>query len=379
MDDLRLIGVHEDGEHLLLTGGGGDRFRLRIDDAVRAAVRRDRPRLGQLQIESNGGVRPREIQTMIRSGATVEEVSERTGWPVEKVTRYEGPIVAERAHVAEQAKNVLLRVGSGSGHDTLGSRIDERLKARGVDADAAVWDSSRSEDGHWTVVVAFPAGGRERTAGWYFDTTSRTVVPRDDEARWLAEEEADFGPIPTPHPLGSDRTTSVYDIEAEGGVSEPTPRGSGDEHARGPTPDRTPPPTTDPDDLMSSVRRHSNARGRRRGGRAQSERSGSHGRRTGTSGTRGPGDVPGDEGERVDALPLEPLKAEADSPPPAARGSHSADEEPHAQQDGGQPEVASPEQDGRGRREQRPARGPRGKSRPSVPSWDDVMFGGRPG
>ena len=46
-----MIGVHEDGDHLLLADGDGGRYRLALDDALRAAARRDRPRLGQLQIE----------------------------------------------------------------------------------------------------------------------------------------------------------------------------------------------------------------------------------------------------------------------------------------------------------------------------------------
>src|SRR5665647_1811143 len=40
MQDLQLIGVHEDGEHLLLSGADGERFQMPIDDALRAADRR---------------------------------------------------------------------------------------------------------------------------------------------------------------------------------------------------------------------------------------------------------------------------------------------------------------------------------------------------
>ena len=38
MQDLQLIGVHEDGEHLLLSGGDGARFRMRVDEPLRAAI-----------------------------------------------------------------------------------------------------------------------------------------------------------------------------------------------------------------------------------------------------------------------------------------------------------------------------------------------------
>ncbi|HOT56515.1 MAG TPA: septation protein SepH, partial [Ornithinibacter sp.] len=36
MQDLRLIGVHEDGQHLLLANADGGRFRLPLDEALRA-------------------------------------------------------------------------------------------------------------------------------------------------------------------------------------------------------------------------------------------------------------------------------------------------------------------------------------------------------
>ena len=48
MDELELVGLADDGEHLVLTRADGQRFRVRIDEPLRAAVRRDRPQLEQL-------------------------------------------------------------------------------------------------------------------------------------------------------------------------------------------------------------------------------------------------------------------------------------------------------------------------------------------
>ena len=59
MHDLRLVGVHEDGEHLLLAGADGEQYFLTVDEPLRAAVRRDRAHLGQLQIEMSGDLSPR--------------------------------------------------------------------------------------------------------------------------------------------------------------------------------------------------------------------------------------------------------------------------------------------------------------------------------
>jgi hypothetical protein len=225
MHDLRLVGVHEDGEHLLLSNAEGERFLLTVDDALRAAVRRDRPHLGQLQIEIEGGLRPRDVQARIRAGATAEEVAGLAGWPVEKVRRYEGPILAEREHVAGLAREVRLRRRGGS--VTLGSEVARRLTARGVDPDQVRWDSWRVEGDPWTIVVTFPAGGRERSARWHLDLAGRSVTPGDDEARWLSEDQPEgegplagarlsavsLSPASTP---GS--AAHVYDVEVDGGI-----------------------------------------------------------------------------------------------------------------------------------------------------------------
>src|SRR5689334_5779960 len=196
MDDLTLVGVHEDGEHLLLVDGSGSRHRLKVDEALRAAVRRDRARLGQLQIENENRLRPREIQARIRAGETAEEVAAAAGVPIEHVRRYEGPVLAEREFVASQARNVRVRRGSQSGSGgavtggaDLGQVVADRLVQREVDPDDATWDAWRADDGSWCVVVRFSAGAKEREARWSYDPGVRHVAPLDDEARWLTEEE----------------------------------------------------------------------------------------------------------------------------------------------------------------------------------------------
>src|SRR6478609_9516227 len=287
MQHLRLVGVHEDGLHLLLADDEGNRFTVPLDEALRAAARRDRPRLGQLQIEISGGLRPQDVQAMIRAGLTAEEVAERAGWPVEKVHRYEGPILAEREHVAGLARQVRLRPRGGShgGAPTLDARVAERLRTREIDAGSARWDSRRTDKGAWTVLLLFTAGGREREAAWQYDPLARTVSAVDDEARWLSEDEDQQvpGPIPAPHLSASNRPSRVYDIEAEGGVGASTMRRREGETV----------------DLMAAMRERSAQRGRRR--RPKST------------------EVPGLDEAPEEALPLEELAGDPrdELPPPA--------------------------------------------------------------
>ncbi|WP_256792046.1 septation protein SepH [Terrabacter sp. Ter38] len=287
MQHLRLVGVHEDGLHLLLADDEGHHFSVPLDDSLRAAVRRDRPRLGQLQIEISGGLRPKDVQAMIRAGHSAEEVAERAGWPVEKVHRYEGPILAEREHVAGLARQVRLRPRGGShgAAPTLEARVSERLRTREIDTVTARWDSRRTDKGAWTVLLLFTAGGREREAAWQFDPLARTVSAVDDEARWLSEDEDQQapGPIPAPHLSASSRPSRVYDVEAEGGVGASTMRRREGETV----------------DLMAAMRERSAQRGRRR--RPKST------------------EVPGLDEAPEEALPLEELAGDPrdELPPPA--------------------------------------------------------------
>jgi hypothetical protein len=189
MQDLTLVGVHDDGEHLVLTDATGQKYRVRVDEPLRAAVRRDRARLGQLQVEADG-LRPREIQARIRSGQTAEEVAAAARIPIEHVRRFEGPVLAEREFVAGQARNVRLRrPGSGMTSSTLGELVQQRLGQREADDADTAWDAWREEDGAWVVCLSFHAGSTRRHAHWTYDTQLRHVSARDDEARWFIEEE----------------------------------------------------------------------------------------------------------------------------------------------------------------------------------------------
>ena len=210
MHDLRLVGVHDDGEHLLLVDDQGERHLLAVDDALRAAVRRDRAHLGQLQLETQGGLRPRDVQSRIRAGATREEVAALAGWSVEKVRRYEGPVLAERAHVADRARRVRLRRRGGE-PVLLGDEVTNRMRDRGVDERTVLWDSWRTEGGPWTVVVHFTAGGSSISVG----SSSRG-------SGWGRRRRA--GCLEPGTPAGSSSGTAVRAVTASDGTPRPGSR-----------------------------------------------------------------------------------------------------------------------------------------------------------
>ena len=190
MTELRVMAVTGDGDRLVLRAPDGQEFFLAIDDRLRAAVRGDRARLGQIEIELDAQLRPRDIQARIRSGQTAEQVADLAGIPLERVRRFEGPVLAERAFMAERAQNTQVRRAGETHGPKLGDVVRERLAQREPDHDSTQWDSWRRDDGVWTVRLLFRIGGLAYEATWAFDPPRRLVTPADDEARLLSSDMA---------------------------------------------------------------------------------------------------------------------------------------------------------------------------------------------
>jgi hypothetical protein len=190
MTELRVMAVTGDGDRLVLRAPDGQEFFLAIDDRLRAAVRGDRARLGQIEIELDAQLRPRDIQARIRAGQTAEQVADAAGIPLERVRRYEGPVLAERAFMAERAQNTQVRRSGETHGPKLGDVVRERLAAREPDIDSVQWDSWRKDESVWTVRMSFRIGGLPYEATWSFDPPRRLVHPVDDEARLLSSDAA---------------------------------------------------------------------------------------------------------------------------------------------------------------------------------------------
>jgi len=218
MTELRVMAVTGDGDRLVLRAPDGQEFFLAIDDRLRAAVRGDRARLGQIEIELDAQLRPRDIQARIRAGQTAEQVADLAGIPLERVRRFEGPVLAERAFMAERAQNTQVRRAGETHGPKLGDVVRERLAQRDPDHDSAQWDSWRRDDGVWTVRLAFRIGGLPYEATWAFDPPRRLVTPADDEARLLSSDVAAENAFPF-----TARPTRVPAAGAELGTPAPRP------------------------------------------------------------------------------------------------------------------------------------------------------------
>ncbi|MEV7611427.1 septation protein SepH [Streptomyces sp. NPDC089799] len=198
MPELRVVAVSNDGTRLVLKAADSTEYTLPIDERLRAAVRNDRARLNQIEIEVESHLRPRDIQARIRAGASAEEVAQLAGIPVDRVRRFEGPVLAERAFMAERARKTPVRRPGENTGPQLGEAVQERLLLRGADKDTVQWDSWRRDDGTWEVLLVYRVAGEPHSASWTYDPPRRLVVAVDDEARSLIGESDDLPSAPEP-------------------------------------------------------------------------------------------------------------------------------------------------------------------------------------
>ncbi|MGE5290568.1 MAG: septation protein SepH [Micromonosporaceae bacterium] len=360
MQELRLVAVSEDGTYVVLAQPGrGTRFSLPNDERLRAVVRGQFSRLAQYEIEVESPLRPKEIQARIRAGETAEQIADAAGVPIERVRWFEGPVLAERAYMAQQAQTASVRRPGDSGPGPrLGEIVTERLRVLGADPDEVQWDSRKRGDGSWLVELTCEAGAERLTASWVFDPRRRHAMPEEDEAARLSLPE---------DALAAAGLSVQPDAPARGGgtVTPFVPR-SGQPAARREVEAEPPPaPTGRPHAPAPAVA-------------------------TGTGAASQPVAQRQPSGERppVTQQPSRHQPASTQAPPRVAREQVSAGpvtteqaaamaEEPavgdEAAGSPGTPPQTSQEAPVRGR-PGRKAAGGRGR-RASVPTWDEIMFG----
>ncbi len=204
----RPLGITEDGASLLVVTDDGEQIAVPMDERLTAALRGDRPRLGQLEIDMESQLRPREIQARMRAGETIESVALAAGVPVERVEPYAAPVLAERAHVVGMAvAGTVRRRSEAASTRGLKATVAMRLLQRGLDIDEVDWDAWKRPDGRWVVQASYASGSAQHVATFLFHLQGRFSLADNDESRWLIEES---GPAHGPQP-GRRRTTSPDD------------------------------------------------------------------------------------------------------------------------------------------------------------------------
>ena len=203
MAHLRLTGVSDDGSHLRLVDEEGVEHLLAIDERLRAAVRPSAPATaggrGMEKTTMESMLRPRDIQARIRAGETPEAVAQAAQTSVDKIMAFAAPVLAERQHVAERAqRSSVRRTDAGQGARTLGEAVATQLRSRNVDPETVAWDAWRREDGRWTLTAGYASGDRSGTAELTFDAPGNYVTLDNDDARWLVGDAVETAPPAPP-------------------------------------------------------------------------------------------------------------------------------------------------------------------------------------
>lgn len=191
MRELAMVGLSDNGRFLVAKDSTtGEQFRLSIDRRLTTLIDRAPSasvRSGQMEIPMESSLTPRDIQTRIRRGATVEEVAEAAGVTFEQAHGFAIPVLAEREFMVEQARATSVRRRNVSGSPVpLSELVDAQIAQHGVAAEEVSWDSWRREDGLWTVTVTTNG----TVARFVFDPKSRYVIADDEAAKNLVGDLA---------------------------------------------------------------------------------------------------------------------------------------------------------------------------------------------
>ena len=332
MQQLTFVGIHDDGEHLVLEDApDGQRYQVRIDQPLRQAVARARRALQPRGLSGDGAFGPRDIQTRFRQGASVEEIVAESGWKAERVRKYEFPILAERAHMIRAAQAAPVHP-SGS---AAGSRPDREVTLHhqvvavredwGFAEGEATWNSWQREDGQWNVTISldYSRSALEHLpedtpfpARFVFNPANQSIAPVNAAAEFLLGEHQKTPSTEQPAPAAS--TTAVTDAASAEDTDSPD--------------------SSDPSESSSS----------RRGGHLRP--------------------VSEQESTAEDDL-LEELERRRGAPTTEQQDAHLEELAEAYQRESDQDSRSDGEADETSARSR--------SKRPSVPSWDDIVFGNK--
>lgn len=233
---LRLVGVADNADELVLSNSDGEEFYLPITDALRNAATRPigRPSAAAADAAAQE-LSPREIQSMLRAGATIEELAEQHDVERASLEVYATPIIAERDWIARQAQEIEVaapQLGNqayeavfGDEPASLSEMVSHRLEAMGLDPETLEWDAWRATDSTlWTISANFSVQGLADSsigdpppALWSYKLQSQHLENTNQWAQVLSE----FGPADSPLASTTSRSylTTVgdrpFDVESD--------------------------------------------------------------------------------------------------------------------------------------------------------------------
>ena len=130
--ELRLDGRTDDGLYMSLRDQEGAQYTVRVSDTLRATV--NQQRLNSVPDNDEPSISIKEIQRLLRTGQTSEQISREYNVAIEKIERFAGPILSERIYIIDQAQQIVVRKEIDRDPVNLVQTITSRLAPRGIDA-----------------------------------------------------------------------------------------------------------------------------------------------------------------------------------------------------------------------------------------------------
>jgi Protein of unknown function (DUF3071) len=194
MRELKVVGLDADSKYIICEGDDpAEQFKLAADERLRAALRGDAapPEQPQLDIEVTNMLSPKEIQSKIRAGASVEQVATASGSDVARIRRFAHPVLLERFRAAELATAAHPLLADGPSVMTLLETVSAAMVTRGLAPDGLSWDAWRTEDNRWTVQLAWKVGHSDNLAHFCFTLGAHggIVTAIDDPASELIDPD----------------------------------------------------------------------------------------------------------------------------------------------------------------------------------------------
>jgi hypothetical protein len=201
--ELHVVALSSDGKHLVVTPTKGSlkgAYLLPVNARLRQALNgelnpKPKPAAPAPPPEPadppkpapESRLSPREIQARLRAGHTPERVARAAGVPLDRVVRFAGPVLSERALVIDAARDATLtRARLGESKAPLGPSVAANLAAKGAPAPGNDdWTAFRRPDGTWVVALTTTARGRARRAEWSWQPATKALAALDPYAAAL--------------------------------------------------------------------------------------------------------------------------------------------------------------------------------------------------
>jgi hypothetical protein len=196
---LSFVAKSEGEDFLICENENGELYSVEIDDAIINSFSIPQAKENSITSHSSPSLRVvkeevivsvKEVQARLRAGESAQSISADSGWSLEKIEKFSGPIFQERAYIIAQAfKHDIRKTPDELGQKNLLACTNHLLTTHNVDLELSEWNTYLKNDGEWIITLTFPNKNGTLKAQWLFEPNKGTLLAIDEESRWLSGEK----------------------------------------------------------------------------------------------------------------------------------------------------------------------------------------------